>query len=98
MFVYIPPVVTREDLEKLIPTASIEALATIIKNHVPTITQPASFVDALKADTKAGAIPMPHLFMFVRMALMGKAHGPSILELIEMLGSNEATERLKKLV
>lgn len=98
MFVYIPPVVTREDLEKLIPAASIEALATIIKNHLPTISQPTSFVDALKTDTKAGAIPMPHLFMFVRMALMGKAHGPSILELIEMLGSNEATERLKKLI
>lgn len=97
-FIYFAPEVTPTDLLKSIPQEQITAISSLVTKHLGEITNALFFVDLIKKDAKENNIPLKQLFIFMRMALMGKEHGPSIVELIEMLGTHEATERLKKLL
>jgi glutamyl/glutaminyl-tRNA synthetase len=56
------------------------------------------FATAIKAAAKTNSIPLKELFWFLRLALMGKTNGPGIAELIDMLGGQEALQRIEKVV
>ena len=48
------------------------------------------------AVSKASSIGIKPLFQFLRLVLMGATKGPSIHELIEILGADEARKRIEK--
>ena len=79
-------------------TPEHKIVASLVKNHLDQISQPEKFVNELKAEAKKQNIPLNQLFWFLRMALIGKEHGPAIHELITMLGSQEAQARIEKLI
>ena len=73
-------------------------LAVIIKNHLELINKPEEFITKLKQEAKDHNIALNQLFWFLRMALIGKEHGPTIHELITMIGTQEARNRIEKLL
>lgn len=73
-------------------------LALIIKKNIDQISTPEAFVTCLKQEAKHEAIPLSQLFWILRMALMGKEHGPAIHELITMLGHEESRTRIEKII
>ncbi len=73
-------------------------LVKLVQEQLSLIEQPEAFVTALKREAKNQNIPLSQLFWFLRMALMGKEHGPAIHELINMLGAQKARQRIEKLV
>ena len=85
-------------IDKTILKAEHQALVTLVKDNLHLIDQPEAFVTALKREAKNQTIPLSQLFWFLRMALMGKEHGPAIHELITMLGTPETRQRIEKLL
>lgn len=92
-FIFQAPVV-----DKNILTDDHKKVAAMVKSHLANITQPEAFVTAIKTEAKNQNIPLSALFWFLRMALLGKEHGPAIHELIVMLGAQEARTRIEKLL
>ncbi|CAN5171939.1 glutamate--tRNA ligase [soil metagenome] len=90
-FIFVAPVVDatafNDDQKKV---------AALVKAHLDSISNPEQFVAQLKTEAKAQSIPLGQLFWFMRMALLGKEHGPAIHELIHMLGTQEAQTRIEK--
>lgn len=97
-FYFVAPEISHQDLQSHMSAESITLLSTIIAHNMNEITNPQAFVQLLKNAASAQNIPMKEVFTFVRMALMGSAKGPSIIELIEILGSQEARSRLEKVL
>ena len=92
-FIFEPPLVDTAAL-----TPDHKKIAVLIKNNISKITDPETFVATLKQEAKKENIPLNQLFWFLRMALLGKEHGPAIHELITMLGTQEARTRIEKLL
>jgi nondiscriminating glutamyl-tRNA synthetase len=85
-------------VDKSILTKEHQPLVKLVQENLNLIDQPEAFVTALKREAKNQNIPLSQLFWFLRMGLMGKENGPAIHELIAMLGSNEAKQRIEKLL
>lgn len=92
-FIFVAPMV---DVSQF--TEDQKKVASLVKAHLNQIDNPEQFVAQLKTEAKTQNVPLGQLFWFMRMALLGKEHGPAIHELIKMLGSKEAQTRIEKLV
>lgn len=92
-FTFIAPTVDASQF-----TEDQKRVATLVKAHLESISNPEQFVAQLKTAAKEQNIPLGQLFWFMRMALLGKEHGPAIHELIHMLGTEEAQKRIEKLL
>lgn len=77
-----------------VPAESIITIKELITKHLGEINDAAQFTQNVKREAKLTSLPIKHLFMFLRIALMGEAHGPGIQELIMILGTEEAKKRL----
>ena len=89
---------TAPEVDKSILKPEHQPLIALVKENISLINEPEAFVTALKREAKNQNIPLSQLFWFLRMALMGKEHGPAIHELIAMLGAAEAKARIEKLL
>lgn len=74
------------------------AIGSIIKTHLSAINNPENFVTIVKDDAKQHNLPIKNVFGFLRLALIGKEQGPSIHEIIAMLGTAESQNRIEKLL
>lgn len=81
-----------------INSEQLTILQKLVAQHISQITDPEDFMNKLKGAAQAQAVPTKSLFIALRMALMGKAHGPSIHDIIAMLGTDEAKRRLDSFV
>lgn len=94
-FYFVEPAITLGDMSQtfgsyLVPvqetvTAQLDKLATV-----------ADFIDALKGAAKQQAIPIKYFYWFVRLALTGQQDGPSIHDIVTMLGVETARQRLER--
>ena len=89
-FIFVAP-----HVDTSILTAEHKQVAALVKENLDQIDTPETFVTTLKQEAKKQKIPLAQLFWFLRMALMGKEHGPAIHELIAMLGSQERGHALR---
>jgi len=97
-FYFEKPTVTHQDIAAMINAQNAVILSNIVAHALQIIGDATAFVNMLKASSKAQNIPLKETFTFMRMALTGTAMGPGIAELIEMLGVDEATRRLKSVL
>lgn len=70
-------------------------LVAVIKDYV---LEPEKAVEKIKLDSKKHNIPLSDTFKIIRIALTGKAIGPSILDLIRILGPEESLKRISNLL
>ncbi len=75
-----------------------KVLQSILKNALEHSVDNQTFVAIIKEQAKANNVGLKDLFVFVRTGLMGSAQGPSILELMQILGTQESKKRLQKLL
>jgi len=97
-FYFTAPKLSHADLIACIPPATATKIAALIVPHLSSISHQETFVFNLKEAAKKEQIPTKELFAYVRLALMGQAQGPSIHDLITMLGTQEAVERIEQLI
>jgi glutamyl-tRNA synthetase len=97
-FYFKAPSITHEDIAKVISSENFLIVSTIVAHSLPEIHNPEKFIELLKNSSKEQNISLKETFTFMRMALMGSAKGPSVLELLEILGTDEADRRLQKVI
>ena len=73
----------------------MSVLKMVIKNRLAEITDADTFLNNLKADIKPNGIPVKQLFWVLRFALMGQVNGPSINDLVAILGTDESRSRIQ---
>lgn len=92
-FIFVAPII---DVASF--TNDQKQIAALAQKHLALIDNPDAFLAALKTDVKNLSIPQGQLWHLLRLALFGKEQGPSIVDLIKMLGAQEARARIEKLV
>lgn len=85
-------------LNEHIPHEMVGEIKAIIAKHLPEIDDAKLFVENIKREAKLTSVSMKHLLTYVRIALMDVPQGPGIMELVSMLGTDEARKRLKSAV
>jgi nondiscriminating glutamyl-tRNA synthetase len=96
-FYFKKPDITALFVDAIIPNKTSAAIAGIVAQHLPAIGNQEQFFKDIKAQAKQEQIQIKDLFAFLRLALMGQPEGPSIHDLITMLGVVEATQRIEHL-
>ncbi len=99
-FYFMAPEIDNAQLQEVIPAEFITSLKEIARNNVALIASESSaqFVDKMKQDAQKQNIQTKYLFWFIRLCLTGKAHGPAVHELIDMIGTKEAIKRIEKVI
>jgi glutamyl-tRNA synthetase len=98
-FYFQVPELSKASFDACISPEHQAALATMIKQHLPQIDKNQnSFLDSLRESIKTANIPTKELFWLLRLALMGEVNGPSIADLITILGQQESKKRIEKAV
>ena len=99
-FYFMAPEVDNVQLQETIPAECITPLKEITRANVALIASEsaAQFVERMKQDAQKQNIHSKYLFWFIRLALTGKAHGPAVYELIDMIGVSESIKRIEKIV
>lgn len=95
-FYFEEPSITAADIAAFIPETSHAHIKTIIHDHYGSLSNPLEFATHTKNAAKEKQLPLKELFWFLRLAMIGKTHGPGIHELLEMIGEQHARERLNK--
>ncbi|MGB8367429.1 MAG: glutamate--tRNA ligase [Candidatus Babeliales bacterium] len=94
-FYFTKPSLSSGDITACISKENIAPIAHIIKDNFSFLSDGTTFANKLKQTAKKENVPLKELFWFVRLALMGTTKGPGIHELVSMLGTQEATQRIK---
>ncbi len=97
-FYFIVPEIKKDLIDNYFDAQLVEKLNPLIKKHLELLTSPLSFAKELKKDAKEQQIKIKDLFGFLRFALTGQLHGPSITDLVEMLGVDEVRKRIEKVL
>lgn len=97
-FYFVAPEIQASDLAACIQADLITRIKELVLHCLPSITNSAQFAQLLKERAKESGIPNKETFWFVRLALMGATKGPTIHELVDILGADEAKNRLEKVL
>lgn len=71
-----------------------EKITAIITNKMNLFEQTNLFLGEVKKAAQQEQIQLPALFSFMRLVLMGTTKGPSIAQIVEILGTKESRERI----
>ncbi|MCL5875178.1 MAG: glutamate--tRNA ligase [Candidatus Dependentiae bacterium] len=99
-FYFHAPEIDEYQLQETIPQEFIAPLKEIARNNIASIASEGAthFVDRIKQDAQKQSIQIKYLFWFIRLCLTGKAHGPAVHELIDMIGTGEAIKRIEQVI
>jgi glutamyl-tRNA synthetase len=93
-FYFESPQLQKISFQACISPDNLATIANIIRENIGHIND--TFVDAVKAASKQHNIPIKETFWFLRLALMGEINGPSIHDLITILGPKVSKERIEQ--
>lgn len=91
-FYFTPPTADTNALDQ----EHFASIQKLISEHIALLQNVDDFLNTAKRHAKEQQIPIKQLFMFIRVALTGSTKGPSIHDLVDMLGVSESTLRIKK--
>ncbi len=91
-FYFAAPQVSQAAIADCIDQSHQQKLKELILQHISSLES----MDDLKIASKKAGIPIKQLFWFLRLAMIGKVHGPSVLDLIAMLGIEEGKKRVQQ--
>lgn len=97
-FYFNTPQNTQALLKEHIPQDVMSTLSALVAKHLAEIDDAKLFIENIKREAKLTSISIKHLFTYLRIALMDAPQGPGILEIITMLGTNEARKRLQAIL
>jgi len=95
-FYFIEPKIILSDICACIAESSCTLIKEIVMEHAALLHCPTEFALNIKSSAKNKGLALKELFWFLRLAMIGKTNGPSIHELVEMLGEQQAHHRIVK--
>ncbi len=93
-FYFEKPIITHEAILEHIPANLQESMKALIKHGIHHVTNVENFLEIVKNEAKSAQIPTKLLFTILRLLLTGSTHGPSIKDIMTVLGAQETEERL----
>lgn len=93
-FLYEPQALSKSDLELSLNKAYLSKISTIVSSCSHLLTSPLEFAQAIKTSAKHHEVPLKEVYWFIRLCFMKSTNGPSIQELVEILGEEESKKRL----
>lgn len=97
-FYFEKPIVTKESILEHIPHELQELVNTFMSKGISHYENADTFLEFVKNEAKTAHIPIKLIFTIVRLLLTGSTHGPSIKDIMKVLGIQETQERLQKLL
>ncbi len=97
-FYFVAPEVLQSETDACVSPDNQTLLFEIIKDHLDAIGDVDAFVQSIKQEAKNKNIPLKNLFWIMRLSLTGQINGPSIHDLITILGPEESKKRIKKVI
>jgi nondiscriminating glutamyl-tRNA synthetase len=94
-FYFEKPQVEISDLLQHTSKEELQTILEIVKNNLELTNKPDEFFNSVKKAAKDQNIPMKLIWQIVRIILTGMPQGPGIKELLELLGADEAQNRIK---
>jgi nondiscriminating glutamyl-tRNA synthetase len=94
-FYFETPTISSADIDACISEKNKKIIAQVITQYLSLIDNPSAFVDTIKKIDEEKDIPLKEFFWFLRLGLMGKTNGPAIHDLIDMIGTQQATKRIQ---
>ncbi|MEX0849328.1 MAG: glutamate--tRNA ligase [Candidatus Dependentiae bacterium] len=73
-------------------------LSAIVSELLDKTTDDKTFTNLAKQKAKEHGISIKNMFSFIRVGLMGSIQGPSIHDMLAVLGAQESQKRLKNLI
>lgn len=96
-FFFEKPLISHEALLEHVPTSSLDALKNVIQETIKQ-NDPEKILEVAKNHAKQLNIPNKLLFTILRLLLTGLTHGPSIHDIMRILGTKETKDRLEKIL
>lgn len=97
-FYFRPPALSAKMLA-LNAEMELASIKQFVRKNFPSLEIGSTeFLNAIKKEAYEKSIPLRTVFVVLRIALMGKPNGPSIGDLMTMLGIEETKKRLKTLI
>lgn len=93
-FYFEEPIISQEMILDHIPTDLVQPVKQLIKKSLAVIDSIDLFLETLKQEAKNAQIPNKLLFTLLRFVLTGSIQGPSVKDIITILGSQEAKKRI----
>lgn len=93
-FYFEKPIITQESILEHVPADLQESMKALIHQGIKHVAQVEKFLEIVKAEAKTAQIPTKVLFTILRLLLTGSTHGPSIKDIMTVLGAHETQERL----
>jgi len=97
-FYFNEPSITQAKILEIFNNQIIEKILKILDKNLSYIHNPNLFVTQIKQDGTNEKIDLKDIFSMVRLGLTGKQKGPGIHDLIDILGTQESKQRIKKLI
>lgn len=98
-FYFNVPALTKHDIANHMTPSVVEEIAALVLEHRALLhTSADAFLTALKTSAKEKKIGVKDLYTFLRLLLMEEVEGPSIADLITMLGAQEVDSRINKVL
>lgn len=98
-FYFNVPALTKHDIANHMTPSIVEDIAALVLEHRPLLhTNADTFLTTLKSAAKEKKIALKDLYTFLRLMLMEEVEGPSIADLIVMLGVQEVDARINKVL
>jgi glutamyl/glutaminyl-tRNA synthetase len=94
-FYFVAPTVHKADIDACISGDSQIIIKEIIQSSYHLFTHSQEWILYIKSAVREKQLSVKEMFWFLRLALMGRIHGPSIPELLEMLGAECAQKRIE---
>ena len=96
-FYFAEPICKADIADSLIDSSKRDGYKELVKKALSQTTGDA-FLNQVKTDSKAANIKPKEAFSYLRYALTGSPKGPSVGELIEMLGYDKSKHRIEELL
>lgn len=80
-------------INEIIPQKELSTLIKIITSLDQTIPTD-QYINTIKKEAKKESIPAKFVFSFLRLALTGSQSGPSVIDIINLLGIEESKKRI----
>ncbi len=95
-FYCLEPHVTHDTIKEHLPVTLHEKFFAILKTHLPLLADHENFLATTKKDAQALGIEPKVFFTLMRIIISGSAKGPSLKDIIALLGHEKTAERIKR--
>ncbi len=93
-FYFTKPELTVQAVHECIPAGQVKPLSALLARHHDKLDALDTFLAAVKNDAQQEKMPLKNVFWVLRLGLMNAINGPSIHDLVAILGQPESKTRI----